>query len=81
MPPAARSATPAYAYALEDNIVMWGGAGACVTLRRGDVWFADDAFVVDRSDLFSTEPPVVHSTTGRPQNDAKPLSEKRSRRG
>lgn len=75
---------PTYAYALNDGVIMWGGGGNCITTRRGEVWFLDDPFVQDRRDLFSAEPPVVHSTAseGRPQHEARPLSETRkARRG
>lgn len=78
-----KNTAPVYAYSLNDGVIMWGGGGNCITTRRGDIWFADDPFVQDRPDLFSAEPPIVHSTApgGRPQHEAKPLSEKPRRRG
>lgn len=74
-----------YVFALapkDGSVVMWGGGGACITLYEGEVWFRDDPFVQDRQDLFSDDPPRIHSTAGRQHDEAKPLSDKpRRRRG
>lgn len=61
-----------YVFALADG-VSTAPDGAMVTTARGQVWAADDPFVQQRPDIFSTTPPVVYNTTGSQQLDAKPL--------
>lgn len=56
-----------YVYGASEMFVQWGGAGQVINVHAGSVWFADDPFVIDRPDLFSATPPIVHSTNGRPQ--------------
>jgi hypothetical protein len=53
-----------YVFAAVTSDVLYTPVGA-VQLNHGDVWFADDPFVAHRSDLFSSTPVVVRSTTGR----------------
>lgn len=62
-----------YVFALADG-VSTAPNGAMVTTARGQVWAADDPFVAQRPDIFSTTPPLVYNTTGTQQLDAKPLS-------
>lgn len=62
-----------YVFALTDGVSS-APDGAVVTTARGQVWAADDPFVVARQDLFSAEPPTVYNTVGLEQRDVKPLS-------
>lgn len=62
-----------YVYAVGDGMVLNRVAGGTVLLRRGDVWFADDPFVVSRPEMFSTTPPFVNSTVGRSSPEPSPL--------
>lgn len=68
-----------YVYANCDGLVMNNAGGGSVMLRPGEVWFADDPFVLSRPDLFSELPTVVHSTEGR--WDATPVTAKKRVRG
>lgn len=68
-----------FVYATIDGIVQWGSSGACVTLRVGDVWWADDPFVKGRPDLFSATPVVVHGTEGQEPPTPTPLGETKRR--
>lgn len=55
-----------FVFANMDGLVLnHQGDGASVMLRRGDVWFADDPFVVSRPELFSATPLTAYSTAGR----------------
>lgn len=54
-----------YVYSANDGIVANNVSGGSVYMRVGDVWFGDDPFVLARPELFSAEPVVIHSTTGR----------------
>ena len=54
------------------STVLYGPTGS-VEIEYGEPWFADDPFVVARPDLFSSTPPAVRSTTGRPAPDVTPL--------
>lgn len=67
-----------FVYANSDGFVRWGES--TVRLNPGEVWWADDPFVVDRPDLFSSTPPTVHGTTGRPHPDPTPIEGKRGRK-
>jgi len=62
-----------YAYANTDGRVANIASGGNVMLRPGDVWFADDPFVLSRPELFSSTPTIVHSTTGRQPEPATPV--------
>lgn len=43
-------------------------------VTQGDIWYADDPFVVAHPEMFSSTPVVVRSTTGRPERlDPTPL--------
>ena len=63
-----------YVYSINDGYVQ-NPAGGMVPMRPGQVWFADDPFVVARPDLFSATSPRVHSTVGRETPRPVPLSE------
>ncbi len=54
-----------YVYANNDGLVPNEATGGTVMLHPGEVWVADDPFVLSRPDLFSETPTVVHSTVGR----------------
>lgn len=54
-----------YVYSRNDGFVLNEATGGNVMLRPGEIWWADDPFVVSRPDLFSVTPTIVHSTTGR----------------
>lgn len=54
-----------FVYSNNDGMVQNNVGGGSVFLRPGEVWFADDPFVLARPDLFSATPTVVHSTQGR----------------
>lgn len=69
-----------FVYANADTLVLWQRTGARVALRRGDVWWADDQFVADRPDLFSTTPIVVHGTAGQASPEPTPVEVKRGRK-
>jgi len=62
-------------------LVNWGPGGNAITLRRGDVWDADDEFVQARPDLFSSTPVVLHSSSGEAQQEPTPLAAPRRRGG
>lgn len=62
-----------HVFALTDG-VSTAPDGAVVTTARGQVWEADDSFVLARPDLFSVDPPLVHNTTGSAVRDVEPLS-------
>lgn len=64
-----------YVYANNDGLVLNESSGGTVMMRPGDVWFADDPFVVSRPDLFSASPTLVHSTQGRQSLPATPVTE------
>lgn len=68
-----------YVYANSDVLVQWGGSGACVTLHRGSVWYADDPFVAGRPELFDRTPPIVHSTVDRDTVAPTPLANPKRR--
>lgn len=71
-----------YVYANSDGMALNNATGGNVMLRPGEVWFANDPFVLSRPDLFSASPTVVHSTTGRQVLDATPVEvAKKARRG
>jgi hypothetical protein len=61
-----------YVYATFAGMVQYGPTGA-VEMNVGDVWYADDPFVVARKDLFSETPVVVRSVVGRPAPAPTPL--------
>lgn len=61
------------------SIITWGPRGNAVTIHRGDVWWADDPFVLARPDLFSSTPLIAHSTIGRDSPEPTPLSEPKRR--
>jgi hypothetical protein len=64
-----------FVFANMDGLVLnYQGDGANVMLHSGDVWFADDPFVLRRPELFSTTPPVAFSTVGRQAPPATPLA-------
>lgn len=54
-----------YVYANNDGLVLNEVSGGTVMMRPGEVWIADDPFVLARPELFSETPTIVHSTTGR----------------
>lgn len=62
-----------YVYANNDGLVANNVIGGSVMMRPGDVWFADDPFVLARPELFSATPTVVHSTSGRQSLPATPV--------
>lgn len=62
-----------FAYSATEGLVLNEVAGGTVTMHVGDVWWADDPFVLARPDLFSSTPPIVHSTIGRGQPATTPL--------
>lgn len=53
-----------YVYSANDGMVA-NHDGGTVFMKPGDVWFADDPFVLARPDLFQATPPIVKSTVGR----------------
>lgn len=61
-----------FVYSANDGLVLNETAGGTVMMHRGDVWRADDPFVLARPELFSATPTVLHSTQGLPQLDATP---------
>ncbi len=64
-----------FVFANNDGLVLnHQGDGANVMLHRGDVWFADDPFVVRRPELFSATPLVAFSTVGRVAPPPTPLT-------
>jgi len=62
-----------YVYSVNDGYVQNPGGGM-VPMQPGQVWFADDPFVLSRPDLFSGTPSVVHSTTGRQSEPPTPIT-------
>lgn len=69
-----------YVYSSNDGFVLNEATGGNVMLRPGEVWWADDPFVVSRPDLFSATPTIVHSTTGRDAVPATPVEAGRKTR-
>jgi len=72
-----------YVYSANDGMVQNNVAGGSVFMRPGEVWRADDPFVLARPELFSAVPTVLHSTLDLPQLepvplDAEPAPRKRS---
>lgn len=63
-----------YVFALTDGVNTSPDGMAMVTTARGQVWAADDPFVLVRKDIFSVDPPTVWNTTGAVQVDVAPLS-------
>lgn len=64
-----------FVFANMDGLVLnHQGDGANVMLHRGDVWFADDPFVVGRPEMFSATPLVAYSTVGRVAPAPTPLA-------
>jgi hypothetical protein len=64
-----------FVFANMDGLILnHQGDGANVMLRRGDVWFADDPFVVRRPEMFSATPLVAYSTVGRVAPTPTPLA-------
>lgn len=61
------------------SIITWGPTGNAVTIHRGDVWFADDPFVIARPDLFSSTPLIVCSTVGKDSPEPTPLGASKRR--
>jgi hypothetical protein len=57
----ARQAAKPFVFALADCVTCTEH-GTAIQLRRGDVWAADDPFVVFKSDMFSAEPPYMRRT-------------------
>lgn len=53
-----------YVYVLSTGIIR--AERGPIVLHDGDVWDADDPFVIERPDLFSEDPPVVHNTRDIP---------------
>jgi hypothetical protein len=69
-----------YVYANNEGDVLHAPTRA-VEMHLGDVFDADDPFVLARPDLFSKTPVVVRSTVGRPERrEAIPLDIKRKAR-
>lgn len=62
-----------YVYSANDGMVQNNVTGGSVFMSRGEVWRADDPFVLARPDLFSQVPTVLHSTRGEPQLEPVPL--------
>ena len=69
-----------YVYSNNDGRVLNNATGGSVWLRPGDVWYADDPFVLSRPDLFSATPTIVHSTQGREPLPATPVEVPRKAR-
>jgi hypothetical protein len=63
-----------YVYSNNDGMVLNNVSGGTVFMQPGDVWFADDPFVVGYPHLFSTTPLRVQSTQGRVPPPPTPLS-------
>lgn len=63
-----------YVYSANDGMVANNVSGGTIYLRAGDVWWADDPFVLARPDLFSATPTLIHSTVGRLAPQHKPIS-------
>lgn len=62
-----------FVYSANDGVVFSKFSQSSVAMRPNDIWFADDPFVLDRPDLFSSTPLVVHSTQGRVAPPATPV--------
>lgn len=62
-----------YVYSANEGLVLNEVQGGRVFMQRGDVWFADDPFVLGRPDLFSASPTLVHSTVGRDTPPSTPV--------
>jgi hypothetical protein len=69
-----------YVYAASDGLVQNNLNGGTVFLQPGDVWFADDPFVLHRPELFSRTPLRVNSTQGREAPPATRLDAEASER-
>lgn len=68
-------------YVYANSTVYLPIPGGVVSLNRGEVWYADDPFVIKRPDLFDAAPPIVHSTVTRAAPESAPLaSPNRTRR-
>lgn len=65
-----------FVYSANDGLVQNNVNGGTVYLRPGEVWRADDPFVLARPDLFSRVPTVLHSTVDLPQLAPVPLDVK-----
>jgi hypothetical protein len=65
-----------YVYSANEGLVLNEVQGGTVMMRRGEVWRADDPFVLARPDLFSQTPTVLHSTLGLPQLAVTPIGAK-----
>lgn len=61
-----------FAYTIADQIVYLPDGGM-VTLHRGEVWNAEDPFVVERPHLFSSTPIIIRNTLGATTPDPSPL--------
>lgn len=61
-----------YVYSANDGMVA-NTDGGSVFMKPGDVWFADDPFVLSRPELFSATPTVANSTQGRHAPERTPL--------
>lgn len=62
-----------FVYAASEGLVQNRVDGGTVMMRRGDVWWADDPFVLSRPELFSATPLTVQSTRGRQHPEPTPL--------
>lgn len=71
-----------FVYSNNDGVVAWG-PGSSIRMQVDDIWWADDAFVLDRPDLFSTTPIKPHSSAGRDYPPATPVEpvKRRGKRG
>lgn len=70
-----------YVYSANDGMVANNVSGGTVFMRPGEVWRADDPFVLARPDLFSRVPTVLHSTQGLSQLEPVPLGESKPATG
>lgn len=69
-----------YVYANNDGMVLNNVDGGTVFMKPGDIWFADDPFVLGNPHLFSSTPLRVQSTQGRLPEQPTPLEPQPERR-
>lgn len=69
-----------YVYANNDGMVLNNVDGGTVFMKPGDIWFADDPFVLGNPHLFSSTPLRVQSTQGRLPEQPTPLEPQQERR-